>query len=235
MTGQVQQFFDAQAGAYHGGPPGPMMPFHRRTAARLQASLRGEVLCIGGLWAQIDLEACECELTVGDVSEGMLAYWASERVRTRVCDALSLPFEDASFDHIVFPLVLHHIAGKHGPQARALVRRALAEARRVLRPGGTLWISEFCVSRAVYAVELVASPLTRAALGVAGIPLVIMHSRGFYRDALADAGFAGVEFARVRAEETGPFDPVRPVIGMPWLVVPRVAYPVTPTLITARA
>ena len=153
MTDEVSQFFDRQADAYHDGPPGPMSPYHRRTARRLEAALEGRVLCIGGLWAQIDLEACRCELTVGDISPEMLRFWESERVETKVCDALDLPFEDGSFDHLVYPLVLHHIAGVHGGQARANLRAALQEASRVLKPGGGLWISEFTVARPVYWAE----------------------------------------------------------------------------------
>lgn len=45
-------------------------------------------------------------------------------------DATRLPFADASFDIVAFSSVLHHIPD-YGP--------ALAEARRVLRPGGWVW------------------------------------------------------------------------------------------------
>jgi len=42
-------------------------------------------------------------------------------------DALRLPFRDGSFDVVAFSSVLHHVGDR---------RAALAEARRVLRPGG---------------------------------------------------------------------------------------------------
>lgn len=45
-------------------------------------------------------------------------------------DALRLPFRDESFDVVAFSSVLHHIADR---------RRALAEAARVLRPGGLVF------------------------------------------------------------------------------------------------
>ena len=47
-----------------------------------------------------------------------------------------LPFDDGSFDRVVTSLLLHHL---EPPVKRA----ALAEARRVLRPGGRLHVADF--------------------------------------------------------------------------------------------
>jgi SAM-dependent methyltransferase len=64
-----------------------------------------------------------------DLSLGALRL-ARRRIRESAwlqTDALSLPFRDASFDVVAFSSVLHHVADR---------RAALAEAARVLRPGG---------------------------------------------------------------------------------------------------
>jgi ubiquinone/menaquinone biosynthesis C-methylase UbiE len=53
-----------------------------------------------------------------------------------VARAQQLPFPDASFDAVTSTLVLHHVA----PDDR---EAAVAEIRRVLRPGGQVLIAEF--------------------------------------------------------------------------------------------
>ena len=49
-----------------------------------------------------------------------------------VCDLADIPVEDARFDHVLLTQVLEHI-----PEPRAV----LAELYRVLKPGGTLWLT----------------------------------------------------------------------------------------------
>lgn len=71
-----------------------------------------------------------------DISLGMLA--AGRRARPHVPllagDALALPFRDATFDAVAISFALRNV--RH-PQA------ALAELRRVTRPGGRLVVCEF--------------------------------------------------------------------------------------------
>lgn len=49
-----------------------------------------------------------------------------------VCDLAEIPVEDARFDHVLLTQVLEHI-----PEPA----RVLAELHRVLKPGGTLWLT----------------------------------------------------------------------------------------------
>ena len=74
------------------------------------------------------------ELTLTDISEGMLqsAHQSLEGVpfESRVADAQSLPFPDASFDLVIANHMLYHV-----PDIDLPVR----EIRRVLRPGGFLY------------------------------------------------------------------------------------------------
>ena len=64
------------------------------------------------------------DLSLGALRLARQRYRESSWLQT---DALSLPFRDGSFDVVAFSSVLHHVADR---------RAALAEAARVLRPGG---------------------------------------------------------------------------------------------------
>jgi SAM-dependent methyltransferase len=64
-----------------------------------------------------------------DLSERMVELARGRGVDARVGDVQALPFDDASFDCVVAARMLYHVAD---------VDLALAETRRVLRPGGHL-------------------------------------------------------------------------------------------------
>jgi SAM-dependent methyltransferase len=69
-----------------------------------------------------------------DRSSAMLSVAAEKGIRTVHAAAEALPFEDATFDAVTMISVLHHL---DDPAA------ALAEAGRVLRPGGRLALVAF--------------------------------------------------------------------------------------------
>jgi ubiquinone/menaquinone biosynthesis C-methylase UbiE len=100
---------------------------------------RGHVLEIGGgggamaaaLLAALD----DVRLTVTDVDPSMVSAARrrlaphGDRVRVEEADATALPFADGTFDGVLSFIMLHHVLAWE---------RALAEAVRVLRPGGAL-------------------------------------------------------------------------------------------------
>lgn len=223
------EFFDRIGSDYRESRVGD--PYAELVAERLHAGLSGTVLGIGGLWEGFELPAAG-RVIVADPSTDMLAALPRD-VEPLVADARSLPLPDASVDHIVLSLVLHHITGRGAFQSRSAVRQALVEGARVLKPGGRIWIREWVTPRPVYAVELLAAPLTQRLLGLAGVPLVVMHSQQFYERALHAAGFDDVQAERPHASADRPLEFVAPVLGLPWFRIPRVLYPVTAAFITA--
>ena len=97
-------------------------------------------------------------LTATDISPGMLRRLSETaealglEARTVATEAEQLPFEDESFDLVFGHAVLHHIPD---------LGRALAEFRRVLRPGGAI---AFCGEPSRYGDRLAALPKRAGAL-----------------------------------------------------------------------
>ena len=101
--------------------------------------------------------------------------------------ATALPGDDASVDAVVMSLLLHHLT----PEAK---RDALAEAARVLRPGGRLHVADWGHPH---------DPLMRAAFFVLqlvdGFATTRDHAAGALPGFVADAGFAvALPYARLR-------------------------------------
>lgn len=102
-------------------------------------SVGPEALEVGGgagaMAEQLLARRTELRLTVTDVDEQMVDVARArlarfgDRATVQEADATALPFADESFDTIVSFIMLHHVVDWE---------RALAEAFRVLRPGGSL-------------------------------------------------------------------------------------------------
>jgi SAM-dependent methyltransferase len=74
-------------------------------------------------------------------------------VTPRRGNALDLDEPDAHYDAVLEALLYHHLVGAEPEDMVANVRRAIAEASRVLKPGGRLIVAESCVPRWFYAIE----------------------------------------------------------------------------------
>jgi ubiquinone/menaquinone biosynthesis C-methylase UbiE len=99
--------------------------------------------------------------------------------------AQALPFEDGAFDRVVSSLVFHHLV----PDVK---RAALAEAKRVLAPGGRLHIADFGRPH---------DPLMRAIFRVNtqsfdGLENTRDHAAGRLPGFVEDAGFRDVRIGR---------------------------------------
>ncbi len=110
----------------------------RRLRQRIFPALRGNVLELGiGTGVNLPLYGQKAQVTGCDASGEMLAWAARRCASTCVgltrADAQCLPFANGSFDVVAASLVFCSVADP---------ARGLAEARRVLRPGGRLVLLE---------------------------------------------------------------------------------------------
>lgn len=107
-----------------------------------------------------------------EVLRGRLGEQPSAEVR--VADALNLDFPDGSFDVVLMCNLLHLL-----PEPSL----ALAEARRVLRPGGRLLAPTFC-----HGQGLLAHVVSRV-LGVIGFPVMMRFKDQALDELVQAAGF----------------------------------------------
>ncbi|MER7701828.1 class I SAM-dependent methyltransferase [Kitasatospora sp. NPDC097605] len=165
-------------------------PVHRLLdAAGVRAGAR--VLDVGTGTGAVAVAACArgAEVTAVDAEPGMvdLARQAAPAAAFQVAALPELPFADGEFDAVVGNFVLNHVGRP---------RRALAELRRVTRPGGTvavtIWSSPPAPGQALIgrAVEAAGVPRPSDLPALAPEDDFPRTERGL-ADLLASAGLAG--------------------------------------------
>lgn len=132
MRAMVREAFAAAAGRYPRG--NPVLEVEREETSALLPPLGGrDVLDLGsgpGHYARLAAKAGARRVVALDLTPEMLARGAGARV---AADAAGLPFRDGAFDVVVAAMVLGYLGDR---------RRAFAEMARVLRPRGTLVLSD---------------------------------------------------------------------------------------------
>jgi ubiquinone/menaquinone biosynthesis C-methylase UbiE len=113
--------------------------------------LSGDVLEIGSgsgaMAAELLDQFADVRLTATDYDDSMVEFARDrlrefgDRVEVKQADASQLPFPDESFDAVVSFIMLHHVIDWE---------KAIAEAVRVLRPGGRLVGYDLLASRPMH-------------------------------------------------------------------------------------
>ena len=109
----------------------------------------------GSMWRNVTLPD-GCHLTLTDLSTGMLAATRANTAHLNTdyaqCDAMALPYGDASFDVVIANMMLYHVPD---------IRQALTEVRRVLKPEGRFFAATSGEHGAVEAVlDMLSLPCT---------------------------------------------------------------------------
>ena len=94
----------------------------------------------GKMWAGRESLIKKCApLVLSDFSEGMLleakeTLRGQEGIEFQVIDMQSIPFADHTFDAVIANMMLYHVPD---------IEKALSEAKRVLKPGGTFYSATY--------------------------------------------------------------------------------------------
>ena len=135
---------------------------HIRDAITREVAGTGLLLDVGnGGVFEYDTTQVEKIIAVDLFLDRLPASQFPPNVTARRSDALALDEPDGAYEVVLEALLYHHLVGSRPGDSIVNIRRAIAEAHRVLRPGGRLVIAEPCVPRWFYGLErLMFRPLT---------------------------------------------------------------------------
>lgn len=223
----VDFFDDQQESAKYDALKARTRLIDRRVAEILNDGVTGNVLSVGGVWDYFERRPQLDALTVVDMSEKMLDAYAPAGARKIQGDFYACEFEPGEFDTMVFPLVLHHVAEGDG-STWAFCKKRIADAfqlaTRWVKPGGTVFVMEYCPHPAWIPLQGALVPVTKRFLKALGQPLVAMHEKDLYLSELRRASFE----PRAMALEAEGFSwrswyPL--FMATPWLKVPFAVFP----------
>jgi ubiquinone/menaquinone biosynthesis C-methylase UbiE len=188
---RIRKLYARMAGGYDRGIRFSERMFFPDGRAWVAARVHGRILEIGiGTGLNLPFYPPGVEIAGVDISPAMLeqarrrAADLGLRTDLREGDAEALPFEDASFDTVVSTLSLCTVPDE---------RKAIAEVKRVLRPGG-----RFVLLEHVRSPNLVICGIEKA-LDPIAVRLSCDHLTREPLDALREHGFAIEELVRSRA------------------------------------
>jgi|CXWL01.1.fsa_nt_gi SAM-dependent methyltransferase len=197
----------------------------RAAADFLNQEVRGRTLSVGGVWEFFEPGPGSVDLTCLDLSEEMLKSYAPAGAKFVIGDLFDVALPEAAFDSMVFTLLLHHLAEGDYANCCRRVDVALRLACRWLKPGGRVFIVEYCPAPAWMPAQRLLLPLTKWFLRLARMPLVFLHERGFYEASLAANGFCDITARRIHSPGVSEWTWFPIFLGVPWLRMPIKLYP----------
>lgn len=164
---------------------------YRNINPALTRRVKGRVLSLGSgpvmNFADTNTDGVVC----ADLSFNMLEKLPARAKLSRVCaDARSLPFDRGSFDTVVIPFLLHHMAMDSVIDTDKTIERTLAEASRVLRRDGRVIIADLFVSPFVEMAERTFYTPAIAYLHYTGRPMMYFYSMPNMKEILGNCKLA---------------------------------------------
>jgi SAM-dependent methyltransferase len=149
---------------------------HGRIREVVEPALRGIVLDLGS-GGVTEYRTGRIDLLIS--MDNVLEFLKNSRNATaaNVCgDVTAIPLGRASVDFIIMQHVLHHLTARRYAQNVRNVLAAAAEAARILRPGGVLFLIDSMTPPLLEKLQVWGYALSHAALGMLGKPMVFFFS-----------------------------------------------------------
>jgi ubiquinone/menaquinone biosynthesis C-methylase UbiE len=187
----VQKYFQKIYADYQSSvEKSPVADVHRRIKAIIEPRLAGVVLDIGsGGDTRHRNPAIRTLISVDNVVE-FLQHAKDPAALNAAGDIRALPFRAQTADRIVTQFVVHHLAEKRLAGTTRNIRAAVAEAARVLKPGGMVFVVDSMAPRPLDRLQRLVYPLSRAVLRIFGKPMVFILSPAYLAGLFAAHGLA---------------------------------------------
>lgn len=203
---------------------------HRRIREVVEPSLRGVVLDLGSGGVS-DYRTGRIDFLVS--MDNVFEFLKNSRNASAVSlcgDVTAVPLRAGSVDFIILQHVLHHLTGPSYRQNLRNVRAAAAEAGRILKPGGAIYVVDSMVPGPLEVLQAGLYRLSRAALRLLGKPMVFFFSAGRFGRLLEEAGL-GLE--AVHHIDWGEMNEASQAL-FPWLRFPLRKTPIKCLVVAAR-
>jgi SAM-dependent methyltransferase len=149
---------------------------HRRIREVVEPALRGAVLDLGsGGVTEYQTGRIDFLISMDNVLE-FLKHSRNPAAADVCGDVTAVPLRDASVDFIIMQHVLHHLTARRYVQNVRNVRAAAAEAARILKPGGTVFLVDSMAPPLLERLQAWVYELSHAALRLLGKPMVFFFS-----------------------------------------------------------
>ncbi|OGP92877.1 MAG: hypothetical protein A2156_09960 [Deltaproteobacteria bacterium RBG_16_48_10] len=221
MKESAKDFFNRESNRYGDFVKG--RDFVPSLIEKVAPLLKGKVLDVGsGCIADFKEGGFDFYIAM-DLSLGMLTGLDRMGQIKAVCgDAIRLPFQDGSFDAVIYRAVLHHLnpEGRAPPEMEETVKGALLEAKRVLSPHGKIIVIEPCLPPLWEGIEQWLAFTICFVMRLVGLPYVFLFSINKLSLLLQKGGWDDLRLTQIKGAGKG-WDWITPILGLPFIKIPR--------------
>lgn len=150
----TKEYFEGLSAEYVNLIVDSQKQIYRNINPVLTRRVRGRTLCIGSGPVMNFADTNATHVVCADISFNMLTKLPSREKISRVnADARALPFDIGTFDVVVVPFLMHHMAMDSVIETDKTIEKLFGEACRVLRRNGRLVIVDLFISPFLEAFE----------------------------------------------------------------------------------